>query len=165
MVDVAHLWKVFGAGRPDRALALSESGTDRAEILAATGQTIGVGDVSFTVGRGETFVVMGLSGSGKSTLIRCISRLIEPTRGSVVIDGDDILAMGDERLRAVRRTKMSMVFQHFGLFPHRRVIDNVAYGLEVQGIAKAERRARAGAVLETVGLSAWASHYPQQLSG
>ena len=111
------------------------------EILDETGQTIGVRDVSFDVGRGETFVVMGLSGSGKSTLIRCIARLIEPTRGSVVIDGDDVLAMNDERLRAMRRTKMSMVFQHFGLFPHRRVIDNVAYGLEVQGIGKAERRA------------------------
>ena len=144
---------------------LSEAGADRAQILAETGQTIGVRDVSFDVGRGETFVVMGLSGSGKSTLIRCISRLVEPTRGSVVIDGEDVLAMDGEQLRAMRRTKMSMVFQHFGLFPHRRVIDNVAYGLEVQGIGKAERRARAGVVLEIVGLSAWASHYPQQLSG
>jgi glycine betaine/proline transport system ATP-binding protein len=165
MVVVSHLWKVFGVGRPDRALALSEAGADRARILAETGQTIGVRDVSFDVGRGETFVVMGLSGSGKSTLVRCISRLVEPTKGAVTIDGDDVLAMGDERLRAMRRTKMAMVFQHFGLFPHRRVIDNVAYGLEVQGIAKAERRARAGVVLEIVGLSAWASHYPQQLSG
>ncbi len=165
MVTVSHLWKVFGVGRTDHALALSESGADRARILDETGQTIGVRDVSFDVGRGETFVVMGLSGSGKSTLIRCISRLVEPTRGSVVIDGDDVLAMNDEQLRAMRRTKMSMVFQHFGLFPHRRVIDNVAYGLEVQGIGKAERRARAGVVLEIVGLSAWASHYPQQLSG
>ena len=165
MVSVSHLWKVFGVGRTDHALSLSEAGANRARILAETGHTIGVCDVSFDVGRGETFVVMGLSGSGKSTLIRCISRLIEPTRGSVVIDGDDVLAMSDERLRAMRRTKMAMVFQHFGLFPHRRVIDNVAYGLEVQGIGKAERRARAGIVLEIVGLSAWASHYPQQLSG
>jgi glycine betaine/proline transport system ATP-binding protein len=134
-------------------------------VLAETGQTIGVRDVSFSVGQGETFVVMGLSGSGKSTLIRCVARLVEPSRGSVLVEGEDLLAMDAGQLRQVRRTKMSMVFQHFGLFPHRRVIDNVAYGLEVQGTPKAERRRRAGEVLETVGLSAWASHYPQQLSG
>jgi glycine betaine/proline transport system ATP-binding protein len=98
-------------------------------------------------------------------LIRCISRLVEPTAGRVLLDGADLLAMDAEALRTVRRTKMSMVFQHFGLFPHRRVIDNVAYGLEVQGIAKAERRRRATEVLEVVGLTGWGQHYPQQLSG
>jgi ABC-type proline/glycine betaine transport system ATPase subunit len=108
---------------------------------------------------------MGLSGSGKSTLVRCLSRLIEPSSGEVYIDGDDVLAMSPAQLREVRRTKMSMVFQHFGLFPHRRVIDNVAYGLEVQHRPKAERRERAMWVLEKVGLTAWANHYPQQLSG
>ena len=122
-------------------------------------------DVSFHVGSGETFVVMGLSGSGKSTLIRCLSRLIEPTRGEVRLNGTDLLAMNDDDLRTVRRGQMSMVFQHFGLFPHRKVIDNIAYGLEVQGIDKDTRRARATEVLGIVGLDGWGDHYPQQLSG
>jgi glycine betaine/proline transport system ATP-binding protein len=121
--------------------------------------------VSFHVGSGETFVVMGLSGSGKSTLIRCLSRLIEPTRGEVRLNGTDLLAMGDDDLRTVRRGQMSMVFQHFGLFPHRKVIDNIAYGLEVQGVDKETRRARATEVLGIVGLDGWANHFPQQLSG
>lgn len=164
-IQVQGLWKVFGAGKPDEALRMSEAGSSRAEILEATGQTIGVRDVSFSVQSGETFVVMGLSGSGKSTLIRCLSRLIEPTRGSVYLEGADLLALDAKALREVRRTKLSMVFQHFGLFPHRRVIDNVAYGLEVQGISKATRHERARAVIETVGLTGWADHYPQQLSG
>jgi len=124
-----------------------------------------VRDVSFHVGSGETFVVMGLSGSGKSTLIRCLSRLIEPTRGEVRLNGTDLLAMNDDDLRTVRRGQMSMVFQHFGLFPHRKVIDNIAYGLEVQGIDKDTRRARATEVLGIVGLDGWGDHYPQQLSG
>ena len=127
--------------------------------------TVGVRDVSFAVAPGETFVVMGLSGSGKSTLIRCLSRLIEPSRGEVSIEGDDLLAMDEEALRAVRRGRMAMVFQHFGLFPHRRVIDNIAYGLEVQGVERAGRLARAEEVLHVVGLDGWAHHYPQQLSG
>jgi glycine betaine/proline transport system ATP-binding protein len=165
MISVRGVWKVFGHGDPDRAIELAEAGATRAEIQAATGHTVGVRDISFEVGRGETFVVMGLSGSGKSSLVRCLARLIEPTRGEVMMDGIDILRMSPDQLRGVRRSKMSMVFQHFGLFPHRRVIDNVAYGLEVQGIDRATRRRRAGEVLETVGLSAWADHYPQQLSG
>jgi glycine betaine/proline transport system ATP-binding protein len=124
-----------------------------------------VRDVSFSVARGETFVVMGLSGSGKSTLIRCLSRLIEPTSGEVLLNGADLLAMDDEELREVRRGKISMVFQHFGLFPHRKVIDNIAYGLEVQKVDKATRHARATEVLNIVGLDGWADRYPQQLSG
>jgi glycine betaine/proline transport system ATP-binding protein len=165
MIEVAGLWKVFGQGNPARSIALADGGASRAEIQATTGSTVAVRDVSFDVGRGETFVVMGLSGSGKSTLIRCMSRLIEPSAGRVVIDGDDLMALDANGLRALRRTKMAMVFQHFGLFPHRRVIDNVAYGLEVQGVAKAIRRDRAAAVLDTVGLTHWGNHYPQQLSG
>jgi glycine betaine/proline transport system ATP-binding protein len=164
-LDVDGLWKVFGPGDPAAAIARAESGATRAEILAATGQTIGLRDVSFSVAPGETFVVMGLSGSGKSTLIRCMARIHEPTRGRVAIDGVDLVGMGKDELRTVRRTKMAMVFQHFGLFPHRRVIDNVAYGLEVQKMAKAKRHARAREVLEIVGLTGWAEHYPQQLSG
>ena len=165
VIDVRNLWKVFGSGSPDTAIARAQAGESRADILASSGQTVAVRDVSFHVGHGETFVVMGLSGSGKSTLIRCLSRLVEPTRGEVRLNGTDLLAMDEESLRGVRRGQMSMVFQHFGLFPHRKVIDNIAYGLEVQGIDKDARRARATEVLGIVGLDGWADHYPQQLSG
>ena len=165
VIDVRNLWKVFGSGSPDTAIARAQAGESRADILASSGQTVAVRDVSFHVGHGETFVVMGLSGSGKSTLIRCLSRLVEPTRGEVRLNGTDLLAMDEESLRGVRRGQMSMVFQHFGLFPHRKVIDNIAYGLEVQGVDKDARRARATEVLGIVGLDGWADHYPQQLSG
>jgi glycine betaine/proline transport system ATP-binding protein len=163
-LTVSDLWKVFGS-KHGRALELAESGGTKSEILEETGCTIAVRDVSFDVRRGETFVVMGLSGSGKSTLIRCIARLIDATRGTVRLDDDDLTGMDEESLRRVRREKMSMVFQHFGLLPHRRVIDNVAYGLEIQGVPKEERRVRATEVLEVVGLQGWGSHYPQELSG
>ncbi len=163
-LSVEHIWKVFGT-RPDRAIEMVGRGATREEVHQATGCTIGVRDVSFDVGRGETFVVMGLSGSGKSTLIRCVSRLNEVTSGRVVLDGEDLTAMSDDQLRQVRRHKMSMVFQHFGLFPHRRVIDNAAYGLEIQGVDKDERYERANKVLEVVGLRGWEQSYPQQLSG
>lgn len=164
-IEVRNVWKVFGHGSPDEAIAKAQVGATRAEIINQLQQTIGVRDVSFDVSQGETFVVMGLSGSGKSTLIRCISRLIEPTRGQVLIDGADLLQMDADALREVRRGKMSMVFQHFGLFPHRKVIDNIAYGLEVQGVEKSKRLERAHEVLEIVGLQGWATSYPQQLSG
>jgi glycine betaine/proline transport system ATP-binding protein len=144
---------------------MAEDGANRADILSATGCTVGVRDISFDVKVGETFVVMGLSGSGKSTLIRCAARLNEVTKGRVLLDGEDLTAMSEEQLRNVRRHKMSMVFQHFGLFPHRRVIDNAAYGLEIQGVEKHERIERAMKVLEVVGLKGWENHYPQQLSG
>ncbi len=164
MIEVRSLWKVFGP-RPEAAVALATSGAERSDVLAATGCTIGVRDVSFDVASGETFVVMGLSGSGKSTLIRCLSGLHEITSGAVSIDGRSLVGISPEHLRDLRRTKMAMVFQHFGLFPHRRVLDNIAYGLEVQGVGKAERRRRAGEVLELVGLSGWDQHFPDQLSG
>lgn len=161
----AHgVWKVFGA-KPQRALEMADGGASRSEVLAATGNTIGVRDVSFAVATGETFVVMGLSGSGKSTLLRCVAQLSDLSRGSVDLEGRKLTSMSASELRDVRRTKLSMVFQHFGLFPHRRVIDNVAYGLEVQGIKRAVRRERATAVLDLVGLSGWGEHYPGQLSG
>ncbi len=163
-VQVAEVWKVFGP-RADRAIELSTSGASRAEVLTETGCTIGVKDVTFDVRLGETFVVMGLSGSGKSTLIRCVARLTEVTRGRVLLDDDDLTAMDERSLREVRRRKMSMVFQHFGLFPHRTVIDNAAYGLEVQGIAKNDRHEKAMEVLDVVGLQGYERHYPQQLSG
>jgi glycine betaine/proline transport system ATP-binding protein len=161
---VEGLWKVFGP-RPDHAIEAANDGATRAEVREATDCVIGVRDVSFEVGRGETFVVMGLSGSGKSTLIRCVARLNDVTRGKVTLDGEDLTAMTDDQLRQVRRHKMSMVFQHFGLFPHRRVIDNAAYGLEVQGVDKAERYERATRVLEVVGLKGHEQSFPQQLSG
>ena len=163
-LEVAGLWKVFGQ-KPERALELAQNGQTRAEILNSTGCTIAVRDVTFDVLRGETFVVMGLSGSGKSTLIRCIAQLTPVTRGEVQLDGEALTGMSEEELRRVRREKISMVFQHFGLLPHRRVIDNVSYGLEVQGVAKEVRREKALDVLDVVGLEGWGDHYPQQLSG
>lgn len=163
-LEVRGVWKVFGS-RPERALAAADRGASRSDVLEDTGCTIGVRDVSFDVERGETFVVMGLSGSGKSTLVRCVARLTDVTRGSVTLDGVDLTAMDEHELREVRRRKMSMVFQHFGLFPHRTVLDNAAYGLEVQRVAKSERYERARAVLDTVGLNGYERHYPQQLSG
>lgn len=164
VLETRGLWKVFG-NKPDKAVEMSASGQSRADVLAATGCTVGVKDVSLSVQPGETFVVMGLSGSGKSTLIRCIARLTEVTKGEVILDGEDLTAMDENALREVRRKKLSMVFQHFGLFPHRQVIDNAAYGLEVQGISKKERHERAQGVLEVVGLAGYERHYPQQLSG
>ena len=160
-----HLWKIFGKV-PEKALAAIQrnlqSGTDKQvypEHVAA------VRDVSFHVDTGETFVVMGLSGSGKSTLIRCLSRLSEPTAGEVLFDGNDVCKMSATQLRELRRHKVSMVFQNFGLLPHRRVLDNVAYGLEVCGIEKKQRHERAMQMIELVGLKNWETKYPRQLSG
>ena len=167
-IRVEHLYKVFSSRKAitdERVVELARTGLTRSEIFTQTGATVGVRDVSFEVATGETGGVMGLSGSGKSTVIRCMSRLVEPSAGRVVINETDVTALDAAGLRDLRRTTMSMVFQHFGLFAHRRVIDNVAYGLEVQGMGKDERRQRAQGVLETVGLSEWANHYPQQLSG
>lgn len=164
-IEVRNCWKVFGGRDTDRAISLAETGRTRSEVLQETGATVAVRDVSFSVRRGETFVVMGLSGSGKSTLVRCVARLSDPTRGQVLLDDEDLTAMDEATLRDIRRRKLSMVFQHFGLFPHRRVIDNVAYGLEVQGVPRSQRRARAEEILDVVGLEGWGEHFPQQLSG
>jgi glycine betaine/proline transport system ATP-binding protein len=137
----------------------------RRELLDRTGCTAAVRDIDFEVAAGEVFVVMGLSGSGKSTLVRCLTRLIEPTAGEVIFEGEDILAADPKRLRDLRRRKFSMVFQHFGLLPHRCVSDNVAYGLEIRGVAKAERYKRAAEVIDLVGLGGYELSYPDQLSG
>jgi glycine betaine/proline transport system ATP-binding protein len=126
---------------------------------------VGVKDVSFEVAPGEVFVVMGLSGSGKSTLVRCLTRLIEPTAGTVEIDGVDVTQASESQLRELRRSRVSMVFQHFGLLPHKQVIDNVAYGLEIRGVKKKERRAKAEQVVGLVGLDGYEYSYPDQLSG
>jgi glycine betaine/proline transport system ATP-binding protein len=163
-VSCRGLWKVYGP-HPERIVGSSDADLPRAELLEKTGCVAAVRDVSFDVAEGEVFVVMGLSGSGKSTLVRMINRLHDPTSGQVFIDGEDVLKLTEERLREIRRQKVSMVFQHFGLLPHRRIADNVAFGLEVRGIEKAERLVKATEVLEIVGLGGWGQHYPDELSG
>jgi glycine betaine/proline transport system ATP-binding protein len=163
-VSCRDVWKVFGP-HADKVIGSSDADLPRAELMAKTGCTIASRDISFDVGRGEVFVIMGLSGSGKSTLVRCITRLVEPTSGRISICGQDVLGADAKRLREIRRTKVSMVFQHFGLFPHRTVIDNVAYGLEVQGIDKTKRHERARELLGVVGLASVERSYPDQLSG
>ncbi|MER5854220.1 glycine betaine/L-proline ABC transporter ATP-binding protein [Streptomyces sp900105245] len=163
--SVDGLWKVFGpkAGRVPADPELT--GLSPAELRSRTGCTAAVRDVSFDVRKGEVFVVMGLSGSGKSTLVRCLTRLIEPTAGTIAIDGEDVRAMDKSRLRELRRHRAAMVFQHFGLLPHRTVLDNVAYGLEIQGVGRAERRERAAEVVAKVGLAGMEKRRPGQLSG
>jgi glycine betaine/proline transport system ATP-binding protein len=162
-IKIEHLTKIFGPN-PEHALHLLKQGADNAE-LRKTGHTVGVADVSFDVEEGELLVIMGLSGSGKSTLLRCLNRLNTPTGGSIFIDGEDITRFDRAQLLDLRRRKISMVFQHFALFPQRSVADNAAYGLEVQGIEPAERRARAVEALELVGLKDWIDAMPGQLSG
>ena len=163
-IDVEGLWKIFGPGA-EKVLGCDDKHLEPAALREKTGCTAAVRDVSFQVRPGEVFVVMGLSGSGKSTLVRCLTRLIEPSAGKVGIGGEDIGSASPARLRDIRRHRVSMVFQHFGLLPHRRVIDNVAYGLEIQGTPKAARRERAGEILTLVGLDGHADAYPDQLSG
>jgi glycine betaine/proline transport system ATP-binding protein len=160
-IECNHLWKVFG---PNAERFQIDSSRSKEEILEQTGHVVAVQDVSFKVRKGEIFVIMGLSGSGKSTLIRCMSRLIEPTSGQVLLEGNDILTMAEELLE-LRRHRMSMVFQHFGLFAHRPVLDNVAYGLEVQGVDTKTRQERAKEMIKLVGLQGWEYHYPTMLSG
>ena len=160
-----NIWKVFGPAPETIVDELEDGGHSKDHILADSGHVVAVRDVSFSVAPGETFVVMGLSGSGKSTLLRCLPHLIEPTRGQVLVDGSDTAQMDKEALQELRRHKMSMVFQHFGLFPHRNVLDNVAYGLEIQGMKKPARYEKAREVLELVNLAGWEQHFPGQLSG
>lgn len=163
-IEVKNLIKIFGS-QPNKALAMLKSGADKEQVLAETGQTVAVNDVSFSVEAQEIFVLMGLSGSGKSTVLRCLNRLIEPTSGSIYIDGQDITKLGNAELRQVRQKKLTMVFQQFALLPHRTVLENTVYGLEVQGVPKNEREGRAQDFLRIVGLSDWENHYPDELSG
>jgi glycine betaine/proline transport system ATP-binding protein len=167
-LDVRGLWKVFGPsgrGGADGIVGTPLADLSATELKAKTGCVAAVRDVSFQVERNEVFVVMGLSGSGKSTLLRCLTRLIEPTAGEVLFDGDDIRTADRRRLRELRRHRFAMVFQSFGLLPHRRVLDNIAYGLEIRGTGRAERHERARAVLDLVGLAGYEDSYPDQLSG
>lgn len=163
-IDVKNLTKIFGQ-HPEDAIKRLKQGKDKNQIFEETGMTVGVNRVSFRVEEGEIFVIMGLSGSGKSTLIRLINRLIEPTSGEVYIDGENIVEMDKHQLMMTRRQKLGMVFQNFALFPHRTILDNVAYGLEVQGVSKEEREKIAIEALETVGLTGYEESMPNQLSG
>lgn len=163
-LSVRHLFKIFGADAPD-ALARLRQGQSKEEILRQTGATVGVQDTSFDVAEGEIFVVMGLSGSGKSTLVRMLNGLIPPTSGEICIDAEDVASCGQNRLQAIRREKIAMVFQHFALFPHWTITENVAYGLKVKGVPAAERRETALRTLDQVGLRPWADALPTQLSG
>ncbi|GAA3011759.1 quaternary amine ABC transporter ATP-binding protein [Tetragenococcus solitarius] len=163
-VRIEHLTKVFGR-RTQQALELVRKGKTKQEIVEETGATVGVHDVSFDVEEGEVFVIMGLSGSGKSTLVRMINRLIDPTSGEVYIDDADVAKMSKEDLREVRRNKVNMVFQNFGLFPQRTVLENTEYGLEVRGVPKEERQKKAEEALDNSGLLSFKDQYPNQLSG
>ncbi|WP_449396016.1 quaternary amine ABC transporter ATP-binding protein [Devosia riboflavina] len=163
-IAMRNVTKIFG-DNPEGALALLQSGKSKAEVQAETNHVVGLDNVSLDIAKGQIFVVMGLSGSGKSTLIRHVNRLIEPTSGEIVVNGTDVLKMSLDQLRTYRRTQVAMVFQKFGLMPHRSVIDNVAYGLEVRGVGKAERLETAAKWIETVGLAGYEQSRPRQLSG
>lgn len=163
-VKVSHLTKIFGK-KSKQALDMIKENKSKTEIMKKTGATVGVYDVNFDVEEGEIFVIMGLSGSGKSTLIRLLNRLIEPTSGDIYIDNQEIAKLDKEGLREVRRNKMSMVFQNFGLFPHRTILENTEYGLEVRGVPKEERTAKAEQALENSSLLAFKDQFPNQLSG
>ncbi|MGG2458258.1 quaternary amine ABC transporter ATP-binding protein [Streptomyces sp. RGM 3693] len=163
--SVRNLWKVFGPKAERIPEDTAVAGLSAQELREQTGCTAAVRDVSFDVHKGEVFVVMGLSGSGKSTLVRCLTRLIEPTSGALEMDGEDVRAMDRTTLRELRRRRAAMVFQHFGLLPHRTVVDNVAYGLEIQGMSKADRREKAAEMVDKVGLAGLEKRRPGQLSG
>ncbi len=163
-ITIEHVFKVFGDA-PEDALQLVRQGVSKQDILARTGQSIGVFDASFTIAAGEIFVVMGLSGSGKSTLVRMLNRLIEPTAGRILVDGTDINQLSDAQMRALRRKDISMVFQSFALMPHLTVLDNTALGLELAGVGRAERHRQAAQALAQVGLEGWGASYPDELSG
>jgi len=163
-IQIRNLYKIFGSD-PESALDQIKAGMGKDELLAKTGHVLGLKDISIDIRAGAITVVMGLSGSGKSTLIRHINRLIEPTDGQVLIDGEDALLLDTEELREKRRTGMSMVFQKFALLPHRTILDNAALALEVRGIGQSERHKEAQVWLDRVGLGGYEKHYPHQLSG
>jgi glycine betaine/proline transport system ATP-binding protein len=164
LIRIENLYKVFGAN-PASVMLLVREGKSKDEILSKTGHTVGLKDISLDIGKGEIFVIMGLSGSGKSTLIRHFNRLIDPTEGKITVSGVDVMSLSQTELEDFRRHKMSMVFQRFGLLPHRTVLENVAFGLAIQNVAKAERTEKAREWLHTVGLEGYEEQYPAQLSG
>lgn len=164
LIEISGLYKVFGA-KPGSVMDRVKQGDSKDQVLAETGHTVGLKEINLSIKQGEIFVIMGLSGSGKSTLIRHFNRLIDPTEGQILVEGTDVMKLNQKELEEFRRHKMSMVFQRFGLLPHRTVVDNVAYGLEVQGVEKAQRLSKANEWLETVGLKGYENQYPSQLSG
>jgi glycine betaine/proline transport system ATP-binding protein len=164
LIQIEDLYKLFGK-KPQQHMDLVRSGKSKDDILAETGHTLGLKSINLSIDRGEIFVIMGLSGSGKSTLIRHFNRLIDPTAGRVVVEGEDIMTYDEKTLRDFRRKKMSMVFQRFGLLPHYTVLENVAYGLKNQKVPKAEREEKATRWLNDVGLAGYEQQYPSQLSG
>lgn len=163
-VEIKHLTKIFGK-RPKAALKMVKQNKSKNEIVEKTGSTVGVYDINMSIEEGEIFVIMGLSGSGKSTLIRLLNRLIEPTDGQLFIDGQEITNLTKKQMLSIRRKKMSMVFQNFGLFPHRTLLENTEFGLEIQGVPKAQRRQRAEQALDNAQLLSFKDQYPNQLSG
>ncbi|ERB65137.1 glycine betaine/L-proline ABC transporter ATP-binding protein [Vibrio coralliilyticus OCN008] len=164
LIEISGLYKVFGR-KPQSVMERVKAGESKDKVLADTGHTVGLKDINLQINKGEIFVIMGLSGSGKSTLIRHFNRLIDPTEGQILVEGTDVMKLNQNELEEFRRHKMSMVFQRFGLLPHRTVVENVSYGLEVQGIEKSQRRAKAEQWLDTVGLKGYENQYPAQLSG
>ncbi|WP_394392419.1 quaternary amine ABC transporter ATP-binding protein [Shewanella woodyi] len=164
LIEIKDLYKVFGK-KPASVMPMVREGLSKDDILAQTGHTVGLKAINLDVYKGEIFVIMGLSGSGKSTLIRHFNRLIDPTEGQILVEGTDVMKLNTKELETFRRKKMAMVFQRFGLMPHRNVQDNVAYGLSVQGVDKATRADKANKWLETVGLAGYEKQYPSQLSG
>ncbi|MDY6905321.1 MAG: glycine betaine/L-proline ABC transporter ATP-binding protein [Thermodesulfobacteriota bacterium] len=163
-IIIEDLYKIFGP-HPDQAMKMLKQGKSKEEIMEQTRHGVGVADASFTVQEGEILVVMGLSGSGKSTLVRCINRLIDPTAGKVIVSGEDVTRLSTEELRQFRLNHFGMVFQNFALFPHRTVLENVAYGLEIQKVEPEKRKKRSMEALSQVGLDGWGDSYPGQLSG
>ena len=163
-IEIKNIYKIFGT-EPQNVLPMVQQGANKEEVLEQTGHTVGLDNVTISIEEGETFVCMGLSGSGKSTLIRHINRLIDPTHGEVIVDGTNVMNPNDNQLIEFRKHEMSMVFQRFGLFPHKTVIQNVAYGLEIQGKELNERNKVAMSQIESVGLQGFEHQYPSQLSG
>ena len=163
-IEVSHIYKIFGP-HPERWLKAAQEGMSKEDLLARSGHTLGLRDISLSIDEGSIYVIMGLSGSGKSTLIRHFNRLIEPTSGEIRVDGQNVVELGRRELAHLRQQKMSMVFQRFGLFPHRTVLDNAAYGLAVQKVPRAQREEKARYWLDQVGLSGFEHQYPHQLSG
>ena len=163
-IEIKNVYKIFG-NSPTEVLPMVKNGANKEEVLEKTGHTVGLDNVSLSIEEGETFVCMGLSGSGKSTLIRHLNRLIDPTDGDIIVDGTNIMELDEQQLIDFRKHELSMVFQRFGLFPHKTVIENVSYGLEIQGIQIEERKKKAMAQIESVGLQGFEDQYPSQLSG
>ena len=161
-IEINNIYKIFG-NDPDSVMGMVQSGSTKDEVLEQTGHTVGLDNVSLNIEEGETFVCMGLSGSGKSTLIRHLNRLIDPTAGEILIDGENVMSFNPEQLIDFRRHKMSMVFQRFGLFPHKTVMQNVGYGLEMQGKSEEERDKVAMEKIEAVGLNGFENQFPRKL--